>query len=34
MDSVKRVLNERGMCVKQGMIIVCDGGEWNAVMNA
>ena len=34
MHGVKRVLNERGMSVEQGMIIVCNRNEWRAVVNA
>ena len=31
MDGLKRVLNERGMFMQQGRMIVCDRSEW---MNA
>ena len=34
MDGVKRILNERGMSVKQGRMIVHDRSEWRAVVNA
>ena len=30
MDSVKRSLNERGMSVEQGRMIVRDKSEWRA----
>ena len=35
MESLKRILNEREMSVKQGRKIVHDGarGEWRAVVN-
>ena len=33
MDGVKRVLDEIGMCVEQGRMIVCDRSEWRAVVN-
>ena len=34
MDSVKRALNEGGMGVEQGRILVCGKREWRAVVNA
>ena len=34
MDGLKRVLNERGMFVEQGRMIVHDRSEWTAVVNA
>ena len=34
MESVKRALNERGMFVEQGMVVICDRCEWRAVVNA
>ncbi len=35
MDSVKKnVLDARGMSVEQGRMIVHDGNEWRAVVNA
>ena len=34
MDSVKRVLDPRGMSVEQGRVAVCGGNEWRAVVNA
>ena len=34
MDSVKRVLDPRGMSVEQGRVTVCDRNEWRAVVNA
>ena len=33
-DGVNRALNERGMSVGQGRMIVCDRSEWRAVENA
>ena len=33
-DGVKRELIERGMSVEKGSMIVHDGGEWKAVVNA
>ena len=34
MDGVKRALNESGMSMEQGRMIVHNRGEWRAVMNA
>ena len=34
MDGLKRVLNERGISVEQGRMIVHDRSEWTAVVNA
>ena len=34
MDDVKRMLNERGMFMKEGRMLVHDIGEWRAVVNA
>ena len=34
MDSVKRVLDERGMSAEQGRMIMCDRSEWKALVNA
>ena len=34
MDSVKRVLDPRGMSVEQGRVTVSDRNEWRAVVNA
>ena len=34
MDGVTRALNERGMSVEQGRMIVRDRSEWKAVVNA
>ena len=33
-DSVKRVLDPRGMSVEQGRVAVCDGNEWRALVKA
>ena len=34
MDILKRALNERGMSVEQGRMIVCDRSKYRAVVNA
>ncbi len=34
MDSVKRVLDPRGMSVEQGRVVVCGRNGWRAVVNA
>ena len=34
MEGMKRALNERGMSVEQGRMIVSDGSEWRAMVNA
>ena len=33
MDGVKRLLNERGMFVAQGRMIVLDRSKWRALVN-
>ena len=33
-DSVKRVVDARGMSVEQGRVVVRDRNEWRAVVNA
>ena len=33
-DGVIRALNERGMSVEQGRMIVCDRSKWRIVVNA